>query len=72
MLTLSHSTTDTFPFKIHDRVLIQWNCKAHEEAVVHFIHSSIQGGKQVVHAVMCKTETNPKPFVVCHSLIKKI
>jgi len=24
MLTLSYSTTDIFPFKIRDRVLIQW------------------------------------------------
>lgn len=71
-MTIEEARVDKFPFKENEQVEINWKGYPMERAVITKLHTSIQGGYEVVHGVMVKTETSKKDFSVCASLLRKI
>jgi hypothetical protein len=68
-LTIDECRIDNFPFKENDHVIISWNKEYQQSAVIVKLQTSMQSGRDIVHAVM--VSTGEKPFVVATGLLNK-
>jgi len=72
MKMISECKVSTYPFTEGESVIIQWRVAPPENAVIDKLLKSIQGGIEVVHAILVKTKKNQKPFVVSGDLLKRV